>query len=553
MQKKTIELTIKDKNFIVPQKYLKELFLELSIDNYKVRKKSLVEISDYLASIDNLSFMIFRRDLALEILKSPKLSGKELFELFFDIVLTNDEIKKLDVSTHEHLNLSLNIPEILNDLKQQKKYKNFINIFIKAKKQYSKDPQFLLLTYYLSEELNKLCISKYSLSYLFTKKQIKQDNFLLTLKKLGYNYNKVLSISSNNSGHEFLLISKKLLEYGIYSEEALRNSILRSDIELLDLLLTNSKANPNLTIGTENLLGISIDKGEFIISKILLDAKADVNLCNKYGDTALLKACKDSNLLIANLLLKYQANPNKVNKSYNTPLLAAIDRDNHDLINLLAEYNANWNEVRYLFQKHKQELRRKFIKTLIKNNISQDDYLKIINKNSAHIDKEYVTQAEHEYQIIVQDKDFIDSLTGIVTPDQQKHNHKDQSNSANQLMVSAIINNNTDDLDKSLKLGANPNFNNPHGLNNTHIIHLIAWEENLVMLKLLIQYNIDLNLGDTNGNTPLYLAAYKKHLKTFACLIENGADLYITNHAGISAYDFINDHNLDDFKKFITL
>ena len=551
MTKQMIHLTVANKKFTVSETQLKELFCEITINNYQVRN-DLIAISDYIATIDNLSFMTFRRNVALEMLQLKKLSAQELFDICFDIVLVSDEIKKLDVSTHEHLELSLNIPAILNDLKQRKCYKDFLKKLIKANKYYHNDPQFLLLIYLLCDELKIIYQEKNNLLNIFKKHKTHQDSFIFILNKLGYDLNIAIDIASHACGKEFLAIVKKLVKNGAPAQLALNNAVMNCDLELTDELLKH-KANPNIAIKNgEHLLDICIDKGEFIIADLLLKNNADVNLHNTNGETPLLKACKDNNLIIADLLLNNGANPNQIDNSYNTPLLAAIDRDNKALIHLLSEHKANWKEVRYLFQPSKQELRRKFIKTLIDNSISENDYLEIIAHNEKYIDKELAKQAAHEYQLVLKDQDFTNHLTGIVTPDSNKENNQN-NDYANELMVSSVLNNDIDNLKKSLDMGANPNFDNPDGLNNTHLIHIIIWYEYFEILELMCKHNINVNMPDVNGNTPLYLAAYQQNKKIFSLLIDQKADLYLTNHIGVSAYDLIINRDLKEFKEFIKI
>ena len=553
MKKTMIHLTIADKKFTISKPQLKELFREITINNYQVRN-DLIGISDYIATIDNLSFMIFRRNLALEMLKLNKLSAQELFDICFDIVLVSDEIKKLDISTHEHLELSLNIPAILNDLKYKKQYKAFLKKLIKANKQYHNDPQFLLLIYFLCDELKIIYQEQSFLSKIFFNKKSKQDSFSFILRKLGYHFDIAIDIASHTSGQEFFTITKKLIEYGANKELALINAVMNCNLELTDELLRN-KANPNITTKDgDHLLDISIDRGEFIIADLLLKYKANPNLYNYNGETPLLKSCKNNNLIIADLLLNNGANPNKTDNSYNTPLIAAINRNNKALIHLLSKYKADWKEIRYLFQPSKQELRRKFIKTLIDNSISENDYLKIIKHNIEYLEQKLVQQSTTEYQLVLKDKDFTNHLTGIVTPDNDiiKQNNTD-NHYANELMVSSVLNNDIDNLKKSLDMGADPNFDNPDGLNNTHLIHVITWYGYFAMLELLCKHNINVNTPDANGNTPLYLAAYQNNKQIFTLLINQGADLYFTNHIGVSAYDFIINQDLKEFKEFIKI
>eukprot|EP00040_Diaphanoeca_grandis_P030977 m.184399 g.184399 ORF g.184399 m.184399 type:complete len:141 (-) comp32186_c0_seq3:24-446(-) len=49
------------------------------------------------------------------------------------------------------------------------------------------------------------------------------------------------------------------------------------------------------------------------------------------------------------------------------------------------------------------------------------------------------------------------------------------------------------------------------------------------MMHLMIQHSADLNQRDSNGNTPLHLAACTKHVKMVTLLMDSGCDIAAKN------------------------
>jgi len=76
----------------------------------------------------------------------------------------------------------------------------------------------------------------------------------------------------------------------------------------------------------------------------ILDAGADKNVRNAFGDTALHVAVYQDNLMIVKLLLDYGFDPDaRATRNGNTPLHNAVAVNNIGAVRLLLQYGANKN------------------------------------------------------------------------------------------------------------------------------------------------------------------------------------------------------------------
>ena len=143
------------------------------------------------------------------------------------------------------------------------------------------------------------------------------------------------------------------------------------------------------------------------IVKILLEAGADINIKNKddfypdeINDTPLIAAVRKYSLNITNLLLKNKANVNLKNKFGNTALWYAVDKDSKKFAESLIKAGANlniknnkgWTVLMNAVYKNKLEM----VKLLLenganvgeKNPIRKDTALNYVNHSITGIDKE---------------------------------------------------------------------------------------------------------------------------------------------------------------------
>jgi len=72
-----------------------------------------------------------------------------------------------------------------------------------------------------------------------------------------------------------------------------------------------------------------------------------------------------------------------------------------------------------------------------------------------------------------------------------------------------------------------------------NVLHLAAENGDLDIVKLLVKHGADINVVDSDGNTPLALTAFKGWLEIVHFLIENGADVNIKNDNGDTALHMV--------------
>ena len=77
----------------------------------------------------------------------------------------------------------------------------------------------------------------------------------------------------------------------------------------------------------------------------LVNAGADVNMCNDEGDTAIIAASKGGNIKVIKFLLESGADVNAVGTLGNTALMEAARNGNEDCVKLLCESGANMNRI----------------------------------------------------------------------------------------------------------------------------------------------------------------------------------------------------------------
>jgi len=108
--------------------------------------------------------------------------------------------------------------------------------------------------------------------------------------------------------------------------------------------LLNARANPNITdkYGRTALMQASRYGHEDIV-KMLLAAEADPNLAEVTGDTALIVASREGHRDIVELLLNAGANPNRANRDGDTALMRASWKGHTAIVELLLNARANPN------------------------------------------------------------------------------------------------------------------------------------------------------------------------------------------------------------------
>jgi ankyrin repeat protein len=124
--------------------------------------------------------------------------------------------------------------------------------------------------------------------------------------------------------------------------EKLFNLVINNfEIELLQKLIDKG-ADVNTMCNIEKrtcLIWAVINHNKNIV-QLLIEAGADINIQDRYGDTALILASMYGSKEIVKLLLKANANVNIQNDNGNTALMYALGYDNIKIIKLLVDAGA---------------------------------------------------------------------------------------------------------------------------------------------------------------------------------------------------------------------
>lgn len=131
-----------------------------------------------------------------------------------------------------------------------------------------------------------------------------------------------------------------------------RNELSDDIKEIFDAISNNDIKKVKAKLKKTNHLSLFDEEGETLLSyaignekilKLLLKARADVNITNKFFTTALMYASVRDNTKIANLLINYGANVNAVDINGRSPLIFASADNNLEMLKLLLMFGANIN------------------------------------------------------------------------------------------------------------------------------------------------------------------------------------------------------------------
>lgn len=134
-----------------------------------------------------------------------------------------------------------------------------------------------------------------------------------------------------------------------FKRSALVNLGLEDNIDFVNLFTNNgvildANASHRLTVICQESEEI-----QYAIAQALIDAKADINLMDQYGQSALMAACSNGNMDFATLLIKNGADVDQANDEGWTPLLNTASAEDidaniiYDIAKLLLQNGANVN------------------------------------------------------------------------------------------------------------------------------------------------------------------------------------------------------------------
>jgi ankyrin repeat protein len=344
--------------------------------------------------------------------------------------------------------------------------------------------------------------------------------------------------------------------------------------------------------------------GDFDGVKNLIENGTDVNTQNKDGETPLHKACEKDHLDIVKFLIENGADVNIKNEKGRAPLHIASYESHLDIVKLLIENGAdvniedsNGNNPLRSHYCH-FDVNLDIVKIFIENGLDINNY-KNITGDQKHIDT--VIQSliknnpNNKYEIIKKLNEttafefarygyFDDVKNLIIKNDIVDINRKDERWRKNQntLLHNASYFGHLDIVKLLIENGANVNIKNIDGETP---LHTACWNGHLDTVKFLIENDADINIRtDENplsqdpmfienysgidydsddsddsysnnvnyngGNTPLHIACKTNNLYIVKFLIENWAEINITDSDGNTPFYIACYENYLDIVKF---
>eukprot|EP01132_Coremiostelium_polycephalum_P002243 gene2243-2765_t len=288
----------------------------------------------------------------------------------------------------------------------------------------------------------------------------------------------------------------------IHGRTALHFAVAGNHIEILQYLLVEQKADPNLSDTDGNTpLHLAIIQGLTLAVEALLKNGANVNAINKDGSTPIMMVSLNGEEKIVDLLLEYGADVNSSNKKGNTALHYATLRGHKKVVDKLLEAGSDVNAV------------------------NQD------GATSLHV------AAEENYPTIIEtlansgacvDHQRLDGWTPLYT---------------------AAYKGNIETALSLLSMSASVDS---HNLEGWTPLHAACAEGHLQMAELLIDtYKADINRQNSQGTTPLFHSCSQGHLDLVKMLISHGADPELSRPGGWKPIHIACYNENDDITRYL--
>ncbi len=277
----------------------------------------------------------------------------------------------------------------------------------------------------------------------------------------------------------------------------------------------------NLSYNGNKLLHMAVYYDKNIVVDYLLngnanvDAFAKIDCLSKVKNTPLHIAASTGNEIMLSKLLALNANINAENIIGDTPMHLAARKGYTEIIKLLLANGAD-TTIKNIFGdsplQDSLDNKHRSISALIQKDNDTLLYLDQIQENK--VDEKKFINKEYARIILM---NFI-SYNGLNQFKQKKNDSflfKKLKNLTNQEYIEAIKIINESDL-ISLKFGED---------NNSYLHMLIKYAPREEVIKYLLSTNIDIDIKNKQGETPLHAALYDNNYDIAYDLINNGADV----------------------------
>ena len=320
-----------------------------------------------------------------------------------------------------------------------------------------------------------------------------------------------------NNGH--FRIVKILLDKGAGIDVQNRNGLtaihiacFNGDINVVELLLN---CNTSLNIPDDDGLTplmIACQNGWFQLVKILIEKGADVNRVSADGSTAIGITCFAGYKHILQLLLEHKANPNYPNHSGWSPFILACHEGHLNLVDMLCDAGIYHDDI------NKLTGTTALIESSKQGHCDVVEFLLEKSSNPNTVDHEGKTALHHccangHYKVV------------NLLLNHNANIHLCDNNGKTPLLLAY--------LEEHFKIVKNI-INNHTVIDSTCevILQLACINGQIDLVELLIDKNVDINVSDVYGDTPLILAYKSKKFNILKLLIERGADSDVSNESG---------------------
>ena len=257
--------------------------------------------------------------------------------------------------------------------------------------------------------------------------------------------------------------------------------------------------------------------------------KSFINMKDIYGNTLLHYAAQQNKILLTKKLVELGVDINGKDLDGNTPLLTAIQNRNIDLAQKLVERCANINT----------NLAKKLVELGVDINI-QDRHgntplLTAIQTESEDFKKLQKELAEaktmlHFYKyhpiilgnLIKPEGKLPTTLQELTRTDKRAFSHMVLLNK-----IDEIANNNDDKACASLLITHNNTklLAQMEDIDGNTLLHYAAQQNKILLAKTLLSVGADINIQDSHGHTPLFIAIKNGNTELAQKLIEKGANI----------------------------
>ena len=285
-------------------------------------------------------------------------------------------------------------------------------------------------------------------------------------------------------------------------------------------ILLKAGANVNTVSNAEKLtaLHLAASKGHADTVELLLDAKANIEAENQYGQRALHIAALKGHVNIVKLLLARGAKVNRTNDFGVTPLETAKFKGHAEIVKMLQAAGAKTKD---------EQAGKKLSQALLAGNTKEAQ--KLINaKTNLHVSN----TAGVTPLALAAEKGNIEAVKSLLAAGARPNAIR---NNTSLPLFKALAKKQFEIAYLLLDAGADPNA----ATNNKSTPLCYAAENgNAKLVKALLKAGANVNLPGADGNPPLHRALRRKHLDIAKILLDAGAGVETENKYGVTPLAF---------------